>query len=532
LSPAFASGTTTYTASVGNAVTSVDVTSTVADRTATLEVNGTTINSGSMVTIPLNVGINTITIVVASQDNATTKTYTVFIDRAAPPSGSEGSTNSNSNRNVDVQLVTYKDKLTTPYSEITRMLGTDVKISAVLFDNYGQKLNLPEILVGQNGSFKLSGVQQGNYRLVLNVIAPTGEKLAGHMATLTVDNSGKATVESELIDPYGIVRDSVTQQPIDGVKAVLYWADTELNRNMGRTPGTPVALPELPNFAPNRNHNPQKTRDGGQYGWMVYPDGDYYVVAEKDGYEVFDSRQDFRDEQHGESSYIRNGLIHVGQTIVEMDFNMVPKTVAQGTHLPYLLGYADGTFRPDNKITRAELATILSRILPNVQVQASALPFTDVTGSYWAHDAIAKVYAQHVMIGDPEGTFRPEAVVTRAEMAVVIAKIGGLPEAKATAFTDITDHWAHPFIAKVEKSGYISGYPEQAYRPNQAITRAETVVMINFLLGRKVQQVDMDMPQIWTDVAPDFWGYSNIMEASVTHQYAVLGNGTEIWKKR
>lgn len=91
-------------------------------------------------------------------------------------------------------------------------------------------------------------------------------------------------------DPHGAMTDEVTGKVIEGAHATLHWADTALKRSKGRTPGDLVILPILPDFAPNQNKDPQDSNDKGEYGWMVFPDGDYYILATKTGYNDFDSR--------------------------------------------------------------------------------------------------------------------------------------------------------------------------------------------------------------------------------------------------
>ncbi|KEO82740.1 cadherin-like beta sandwich domain-containing protein, partial [Tumebacillus flagellatus] len=532
LKPVFASGTIAYTATVGASVNNLTVTPTTADSNATVTVNGAIVASGQASSeIKLKTGENPITVVVTAQDG-TTKTYTVTVTRT-PAQNNGGATpgtgNGNGNGKVTVVVTGGGSNPGSSMEDLTKKIGSTLNMSATILGTDGKPLNLPAIPIDSKGTFQLPNVPAGTYSMVLNVVAPNGEKLAGQKATLTIDGSGSATIQIQLIDPFGVVRDSITHQPIDGVKTTLYWADTQLNRDKGRTPNTPVPLPELPDMAPNQNHNPQTTRDGGQYGWMVYPDADYYMISEKDGYLLYDSRQDLRDEAQGDTSYIRNGLIHVGQTIVQMNYDMTQASAASGVHKPYIYGYPDGTFGPDQHLTRAELAAILARLLPDDAGKSATPNFTDLQTSHWAYSSIAKVFGQKIMIGNPDGSFRPDAEVTRAEMAVVIAKLKQLPTALDTNFSDIGSHWARQFIAQAELAGFVTGYPDQTYRPDQAITRAETVVIMNRVLGRHVQHVDA--PSLWSDVSPDFWGYAEIMEAAQEHDYQLLQDGTEVWKQ-
>jgi VCBS repeat-containing protein len=212
--------------------------------------------------------------------------------------------------------------------------NTADKINSVL-DGVGIKptvLNDPsgslKVTVDASGKFQITGGEKGKtYQVVFNLqVKDTNGKqhvLVGHQVSVFIPDEGIASVQAVLIDPFGIVSDDVTGLPISGVKAQLYWADTELNRSKGRTPNTLVNLPILEGFAPSDNRVPQFTDKFGAYAWMVFPDGDYYIVAEKEGYVTFDSRTEGRDvPKIGEDSYILDGVIHVGQSIVEFNFSM------------------------------------------------------------------------------------------------------------------------------------------------------------------------------------------------------------------
>jgi VCBS repeat-containing protein len=217
---------------------------------------------------------------------------------------------------------------------INKETNTADKINSVL-DGVGIKptvLNDPsgslKVTVDASGKFQITGGEKGKtYKVVFNLqVKDTNGKqhvLVGHQVSVFIPDEGIASVQAVLIDPFGIVSDDVTGLPISGVKAQLYWADTELNRSKGRTPNTLVNLPILEGFAPSDNRVPQFTDKFGAYAWMVFPDGDYYIVAEKEGYVTFDSRTEGRDvPKIGEDSYILDGVIHVGQSIVEFNFSM------------------------------------------------------------------------------------------------------------------------------------------------------------------------------------------------------------------
>lgn len=396
---------------------------------------------------------------------------------------------------------------------ITSLIGTNLPLSGTLYNANGQPVpGVPQLTLSPNGTLNIpSSVPPGTYNLTLNVIAPNGERLAGPPAKLTIDAAGNARLDAELIDPYGIITDSRTKRPVPGVKVSLHWADTELNRSKGRVPGDMVKLPELPDFAPNRNLDPQNSNAAGQYGWMVYPEGDYYILGEKDGYLMFDSRKDDAKATFGTDSYIRDGVIHVGQTIVEYSFEIDPSSQ---DYLAYMRGYPDGLFRPERGVTRAEVAAILQRTMV-APLGSDKLAFGDVSASHWAHDDIVLVVTNGWMKGTGGTDFMPDRAITRGEMAQILANIYGWKDAPSTSmFSDANGHWAANAIHAAVSQGAMSGYSDGTFRPNQPITRSETVMLINRLTNRPAAP---EIPMTWSDVPMSNANYGDIMAASVDH---------------
>jgi len=185
-----------------------------------------------------------------------------------------------------------------------------------------------DVQINADGSFKLENIPQGSYQIAYTITAPNGARLAAPPTNVDIamNEDGQLGIVYSLIDPYGIVRDASTNQVIAGANVTLYWADTPANAAAGRQANTPVPLPALPGFAPNDNMNPQLTSTTGEYAWMVFPEGDYYIVATRNGYATYDTRiaKPDRPAAPGEDSYIQDGIIHVGQTIVNFDFEMQP----------------------------------------------------------------------------------------------------------------------------------------------------------------------------------------------------------------
>lgn len=181
----------------------------------------------------------------------------------------------------------------------------------------------------------------------------------------------------------------------------------------------------------------------------------------------------------------------------------------------YIGGYPDGSFRPDFVVTRAEFAAMLARLLPDSGGEVSAgAPFADVAAGHWANEAIAKVSRAGWMEGSPDGTFRPGAVVTRAEAAAVLQAIKRLEVGEADpGFPDVGVHWAASAIAAVRKAGLIEGYADGTFRPDRALTRAESVALLNRTFDREPLAGTV-VESVWSDVPVGHWAAADIAEAS------------------
>lgn len=198
------------------------------------------------------------------------------------------------------------------------------------------------------------------------------------------------------------------------------------------------------------------------------------------------------------------------------DNTLVNKTVLN----PYIVGYEDGSFGPERPITRQEIAAIITRLLTNTIETEHDYPtrFSDVTPDMWGKNSIAYLEQDEfkILSGYEDGTFRPYNAITRAEMAVVIAKAEKYDlsayENSKTKFSDINpeDSWALPAIKCLSDAGVLTGYKDGTFRPGQPITRAETVTMINNILDKMEVEEVLVRP---TDVTSAHWAYDNIILA-------------------
>ena len=206
-------------------------------------------------------------------------------------------------------------------------------------------------------------------------------------------------------------------------------------------------------------------------------------------------------------------------------------------HMAYLYGYPDGTIHPNAEITRAEVAAIFYRLLQEdvrVEYDTVECDYPDVAADAWYRREVATMTNLDVLEGYPDGTFRPDAPITRAELSKILARLAEAtePEDGKTTFIDVAGHWAETEICIIEEYGWIEGYEDKTFRPDSHITRAETAAMINRALNRMpgfVQDLDEGM-YIWPDNAdPEAWYYIDIQEASHSHEYERLRGNRSRW---
>ncbi|MFC4598673.1 cadherin-like beta sandwich domain-containing protein [Cohnella hongkongensis] len=189
---------------------------------------------------------------------------------------------------------------------------------------------------------------------------------------------------------------------------------------------------------------------------------------------------------------------------------------AEITLKPYLAGYPDGSFRPAQSIKRSEFATILHRLgWGSAEAVGPTSGYKDVTTAHWAAEAIASMQRAGLMLGDNKGLFRPEAAVTRAEMASIVAR--RLPSGASNQLADVPadaqGHWAASAIGKALQAGILQGYPDGTFRPDRSLTRAEAVRVLNRLLERPTSDV---LTSSWPDVPLNHWAVRDIESASGT----------------
>ena len=192
-------------------------------------------------------------------------------------------------------------------------------------------------------------------------------------------------------------------------------------------------------------------------------------------------------------------------------------------HNAYLTGYPDSTFRADRNMTRAEVAQMFYALLldKNVTITKS---FSDVPDDAWYATAVKTLASLGMMDGYPDGTFRPDEPITRAEFATVGLAFAYDPLDASCSYYDVSaSAWYHTYVAQATTYGWIGGYPDNTFRPGNNITRVEVCVIVNNMLGRDADEryIDRHEDELvhFVDLSDSYWGYYTIMEATNTHEY-------------
>lgn len=220
-------------------------------------------------------------------------------------------------------------------------------------------------------------------------------------------------------------------------------------------------------------------------------------------------------------------------TIINKDTGMLNKT----DHFAYVIGYPDGTVHPNGQITRAEVATIFFRLLKD-EVRDGAFTtsnsYSDVAYGKWYNNPISTMSALGIITGYPDGTFKPNKPITRAEFAAIAARFDETQSGKSATFSDVIGHWAAKEIGIAYANEWIKGYPDGTFKPDQNITRAEAMTMINRVLERKPESPADLLTNMnkWTDnMDTSKWYYLDVQEATNSHAYTRKTFNYELWRQ-
>lgn len=214
----------------------------------------------------------------------------------------------------------------------------------------------------------------------------------------------------------------------------------------------------------------------------------------------------------------------------------VPDMLNGDDHYAYVIGYPDGNVHPQGNISRAETATIFFRLLKadtrdgNLTAENA---FADVVDGQWFNKAVSTMAKLGIVKGRSAETFAPDAPITRAEFAAICARFNTKLTNTSNSFSDISGHWAEAEIERAVAFGWIAGYPDGTFRPDTYITRAEAMTMINRVLCRMPQD-EKDLLRtmvVWPDNKPTDWYYLAVQEATNSHEFERKGAVNETWTK-
>ncbi len=250
----------------------------------------------------------------------------------------------------------------------------------------------------------------------------------------------------------------------------------------------------------------------------------------REGFEFTGWKPAVRPVAQGNAAYYaqwKKPDVPVIPEIPEIPVISTPPVLNTEDHVAYIIGDDNGLVRPEDAITRAEVATIFFRLLTDesrAQYWCQSNTFTDVPAEEWYNNAVSTMAKAGVLTGDPDGCFRPNAAITRAEFAAVAARFSDAAYGGAAGFVDVSaDHWAAGSIALAEHLGWITGDPDGRFRPDEAITRAEAMTLINRVLERATEREQM-LPDMlaWADNNVYAWYYEAVQEATNSHAYVRL----------
>ena len=214
----------------------------------------------------------------------------------------------------------------------------------------------------------------------------------------------------------------------------------------------------------------------------------------------------------------------------------VPDKLNGDDHFAYVIGYPDGKVHPEGNISRAETATIFFRLLKS-DIRDGNLTadndFSDVSDGQWHNKAVSTMAKLGIVKGRRADRFDPDASITRAEFAAICARFNTKPVENSGSFSDISGHWAENEIERAAAFGWISGYPDGTFHPDARITRAEAMTMINRVLCRMPQSESdlLDSMVTWPDNKPSDWHYLAVQEATNSHDFNRQGEVGESWTK-
>lgn len=265
-----------------------------------------------------------------------------------------------------------------------------------------------------------------------------------------------------------------------------------------------------------------------------------FVITPDSGYQVADVLVDGKSVgavhsytfENVRANHTISVTFEEGEQVVDPDETGVSDWLNTGDHIVYLNGYEDDTFRPDANMTRAEAAQMFFNLLNDKDVVIT-VSFSDVDSDAWYAEAVNTLASLGMITGVGDNKYEPDRSITRAEFTTIAMRFADLVTGGENVFSDVSESaWYYDYVAGSIQYGWITGYPDGTFRPENTITRAEVTTIVNRMLGRSADRMFIaehtDELKAFSDVTTAHWSYYAIMEAANAHDYA-NDNGVETW---
>ena len=387
----------------------------------------------------------------------------------------------------------------------------------------------------------VSGLSPGNYSATVT-LENTEETVSGSFAVSFTVNPlvnaappgiGAQPANASYIAGAAAAQLTVTANLRDDGELSYQWYSTSAAVSSGGTASGGTAIDD----AKEAKYTPPTATAGTYYYYVVVTNTNYDVNGVKTATVTSDvatisvrARSTSTGSSGGSSSAPAPDEIADGETpLATIGDGATPLSGFISERVAYITGYPDGTVHPDGSLTRAEVAAVLFRLLSD-DAKNDPLPFdfTDIENGKWYSQAIAYLTSIGILTGYGDGTFKPNEPITRAEFAAVISRFDESAAAGAALnFSDVPEtHWAFGAISKAVEKSWLNGYPDGTFKPQNAITRAEAVTVINNMLNRELAAADFpaDAPR-FSDLAESHWAYADVIEAA--YDWAAVAEAAE-----
>ena len=265
-----------------------------------------------------------------------------------------------------------------------------------------------------------------------------------------------------------------------------------------------------------------------------------FVITPDSGYRVADVLVDGKSVgavrsytfENVKANHTISVTFEEGEQVIDPDETGVSDWLNTADHIVYLNGYVDGTFRPDDNMTRAEVAQMFYNLLNDKDV-AITVSFSDVASDAWYAEAVNTLASLGMITGVGDNKYEPDRSITRAEFTAIAMRFADLATGGENVFSDVAeDAWYHDYVVGSIQYGWITGYPDGTFRPENTITRAEVTTIVNRMLGRSADRTFIaehaDELRSFSDVTTSHWSYYAVMEATNAHDFT-KDNGVETW---